>query len=340
MKSLLACRSSLLRYGLLLAVLLPLAGCSGDTPPSDSFQGYAEGEFALIAAPAAGTLARLNVKRGELVQAGAPLFSLEQSNEEAARREAVQRLRAAEERLANLRTGRRPAEVEATIAQAAQAAAARKLSAEQLRQQEKLRADGFISQAGLDQARANHERDIARLNEAEAQGRIARQPLGREAEIRAAAADVETARAVLAQGEWRLAQRGAVAAGPALVHDTYFVEGEWVPAGRPVVSLLPRGNVKVRFFLPEQRVGSVQTGDHVSITCDGCGSPIAATISYISRQAEYTPPVIYSKDSRTRLVFMLEARPSEQDATRLRPGQPVDVTLGIQTGQGKAAAAK
>lgn len=332
------CWSRLLQLEFLLAVSGLLAGCSGDAPSSASLQGYAEGEYALIAAPAAGTLSRLHVKRGQQVEAGTLLFSLEQSNEEAARREAAERLRAAEEKLTNLRSGRRPAEVEATTAQAAQAAAARRLSEEQLRQQEKLHAGGFISQAGLDQARANYERDMARLNEAEAQGKVARQPLGREAEIRAAAAEVETARAVLAQGDWRLARRSAAAAGPALVQDTYFVEGEWVPASRPVVSLLPAGNVKVRFFLPEQRVGSVQAGDRVSIACDGCGSPIAATVTYISRQAEYTPPVIYSKDSRAKLVFMLEARPSPQDAARLRPGQPVDVTLA--TGQNKSAAAK
>jgi HlyD family secretion protein len=323
-----------------------LAGCIDETPPPERFQGYAEGEFAMMAAPAAGTLAKLNVKRGDLVKTGTTLFSLEQSNEEAARREAVQRLRAAEEKLANLRSGRRLAEVEVTVAQAAQAAAARKLSAEQLRQQEKLHADGFISRAALDQAHANHERDIARLNESEAQGKLARQPLGRDAEIRAAAAEVEMARAVLAQGDWRLARRSVVAAGPALVQDTYFVEGEWVPAGRPVVSLLPTGNVKVRFFLPEQRLGGVQPGNPVSIACDGCGSPIAATVSYISKQAEYTPPVIYSKDSRAKLVFMLEARPSPQDAARLRPGQPVDVTLSAHSGQSgqsdqdKAAGAK
>ena len=317
-----------------MAMLL-LAGCGRDSGKAEILQGYAEGEFALIAAPAAGTLSKLNVRRGEQVEAGAALFSLEKANEEAARREAAERMRGAEERLANLRAGRRPAEVEAANAQAAQAAASRKLSMEQLRQQEKLFAGGFISQSALDQAKANYERDIARLTEAEAQGKVARQPLGRDAELRGAAAEVETARAVLAQADWRLSQRSAVAAGPALVQDTYFVEGEWIGASRPVVSLLPAGNVKVRFFLPEPRVGSVQAGDRVSIACDGCGSPIAATVSYISKQAEFTPPVIYSKDSRAKLVFMLEARPSPQDAARLRPGQPVDVTLAGRPGDGQ-----
>ena len=333
-------RSSL-RVMALSAVLL-LASCSNDT--RSSLQGYAEGEFVNVAAPAAGALTQLTVKRGQKLAPGTALFTLDSTNEEASRREAAERLKGAEQRLANLKGGKRAPEVQVVTAQAEQAAASRKLSLSQLQQQEKLFAGGFISRAALDQARANHDRDIARVSEAEAQGRVATQSLGRDAEIRAATADVETARAVLAQAEWRLGQRSGRAPsspGGALVQDTYFQEGEWVPAGRPIVSLLPVGNVKVRFFVTEQKVGSVRQGDKVSVACDGCGAAIPATISYISRQSEYTPPIIYSKDSRAKLVFMIEARPSPEDGARLRPGQPVDVTLaGAQAGDGNAPASK
>ena len=305
-----------------------LGGCSRDTREAGVRQGYVEGEFALMAAPAAGQLARLQVRRGDQVQAGTPLFTLEQANEQALRRESAERLRAAQERLANLRAGRRAPEQEAVKAQSAQAEAARKLSTEQLAQQERLFRDGFISRAGLDQARANHERDMARVAELEAQQRLSGLPVGREAEIRAAAADVDAARAALAQSEWRLTQRSVQASGPALVSDTYFVEGEWVPASRPVVSLLPPGNVKVRFFVPETQLASLKVGDAVSLACDGCGQPIRAGISYISRQAEYTPPILYSRDTRSKLVYLIEARAVDAaDALRLRPGQPVDVSL-------------
>ncbi|MBM3345463.1 MAG: HlyD family efflux transporter periplasmic adaptor subunit, partial [Betaproteobacteria bacterium] len=200
----------------------------------------------------------------------------------------------AEQRLANLRAARRMPELDVVRAQVAQAAAARTLSETQLAQQEKLFAGGFISRAAIDQARANHERDMARVAEAEAQGRVAQLTLGREAEIRAAAAEVEAARAALAQGDWRLGQRriSAPRAAPMLVQDTYFNEGEWVPAGRPVVSLLPEGNVKVRFFVTERQLGGIRQGDPVSVSCDGCGSAIPATISFISRQSGYTPPII------------------------------------------------
>jgi len=302
-----------------------LAACSPDKP--DSLQGYAEGEFVLVAAPNSGTLQKLHVRRGQQVEAGAALFELDRVSEEAGRSEAAERVRNAAERLANLRTGRRPAEVEATAAQGEQARASRELSQLQLKQQEKLFAAGFISQAQLDIARANFERDVSRVAETEAQRRVAQQSLGRDAEIRAAQAEVEAARAALAQAAWRQSQRAGIAPAAAMVHDTFFVEGEWVPAGRPIASLLPPQNLKLRFFVPEARLGAIAIGQKVSAACDGCASPIDATISYISRQAEYTPPVLYNRDSRTKLVFMVEARPAPADARRLRPGQPLDVTL-------------
>jgi HlyD family secretion protein len=319
---------------------LLLAACAREQP--GVLQGYVEGEFANVAAPAAGTLTRLAVKRGDTVKGGATLFTLDSVNEEAERRQAAEQVKSAEQKLSNLQTGRRPPEVAVTAAQTEQAAAARRLSELQWQQQQKLFASGFISRAALDEARANYDRDIGRVAESEAQGRVARLSLGRDAEIHAAAADADAARASLAQAEWRLAQRGAAApadADGALVQDTYFVEGEWVPSGRPVVSLLPVGNVKVRFFVPETQVGAIHPGDAVSISCDGCPAPVPAHVSFISTQAEFTPPIIYSKDSRAKLVFMIEARPSREDGTKLRPGQPVDVTLGSATPGGTKSTA-
>ena len=98
-------------------------------------------------------------------------------------------------------------------------------------------------------------------------------------------------------------------------------------AGSPVVRMLPPANVKVRFFVPQAVVGSLASGRPVAIQCDGCGAEIPAAISYISNEAEFTPPVIYSNETRSKLVFMVEARPSPDNATRLHPGQPVSVTL-------------
>jgi len=98
-----------------------------------------------------------------------------------------------------------------------------------------------------------------------------------------------------------------------------------VGAGQPVVALLPPGGTKARFFVPESELGTIKTGEPVTIRCDGCGAPIRARIDFIATDAEYTPPVIYSNTQRARLVFMVEAHPDPRDGLRLKPGQPVDM---------------
>lgn len=314
-----------MRAVLLALLTLSLAGCAREA--NDSWQGYIEGEFVLLASPYAGQLQKLYVRRGERVDSGKPVFALEQESEAAARREAEERLKAAQARLANLTVGRRPAEIEALRAEVKQAMSARDLSASQLAQQEKLFKGGFIAQARLDEVRTAYERDVARLAEAQAQLANALQPLGREAERNAAESEVAAARAALAQAAWRLEQKSVAAPVSGLVQDTFFVQGEWVPAGRPVASLLPPGNVKARFYVPETSLGSLAFEQEVQLRCDGCPAPVAARISFISRQAEYTPPVLYSKESRSKLVFLIEARTSPEDAVKLHPGQPIDVTL-------------
>ena len=118
---------------------------------------------------------------------------------------------------------------------------------------------------------------------------------------------MKAAQAALAQANWKLEQKSVAAPVTGLVQDTFFVLGEWVPAGRPVVSLLPPGNVKARFYVPEPALSSVRIGAPLEIRCDGC-QPIEARVSYVSSQAEYTPPVLYSKESRSKLLFLVEAR--------------------------------
>ncbi|WP_188590009.1 HlyD family efflux transporter periplasmic adaptor subunit, partial [Achromobacter denitrificans] len=122
-------------------------------------------------------------------------------------------------------------------------------------------------------------------------------------------------------------QKRQAAPAAALVFDTLYREGEWVPAGSPVVSLLPPGNIKVRLFVPETALGSLKMGQQLMVRCDSCGAPIPVRIDYISTQAEYTPPVIYSRESRSKLVYMIQARPTPEAAPRLHPGQPLEAAL-------------
>lgn len=307
---------------LLCCLAFVLVACSNEGPRS--FQGYAEGEYVRVAAPFAGTLEVLAVKRGAQVKAGDSLFNLEQENEAAARREARERLKNAESQLANLRKSKRPSEIEAVRAQLAQAEAAAQFSATQLRRAEELVSQNFVTQDRVDEARATHDRDIQRVAELKAQLATVRLA-ARPDEIKAAEHNVEAAKAALAQAEWKLDQKSVKAPVAGLVQDTYFVQGEWVNANQPVVSLLPPQNIKARFFVPERELGAIRLGQKLALACDGCPAQIPAIVSFISPQAEYTPPVIYSQKERAKLVFLVEARPSPEDAMKLHPGQPLEV---------------
>src|SRR5262245_33544273 len=133
------------------------------------------------------------------------------------------------------------------------------------------------------------------------------------------------AKANLEWSQTRLARRNAYSPGDATVEQIYYRPGETVPAGRPVVALLPPGNLKIRFFAPQAILPQIKYGDVVGISCDGCEKGLTAKVSFIARSAEYTPPVIYSQEERAKLVFLIEARPEQPD--KFRVGQPVTVTL-------------
>jgi HlyD family secretion protein len=307
----------------LLSAVFPF-GCTPQTEPV--LQGYAEGDYVRVGAPFAGSLSSLYVQRGAQVKQGDPLYVLEQESEKAARQQAEEQLKGAEAQLANLQKGKRPDEVAAAAAQLAQAEASLRLSEAQFKRDEKLIGDGVISKERLDRSRSALDSDRNRVSQLSAQLRITQ--LGaRIDEIRAAEAQLAASKAMLAQAQWKLDQKSIRSPVTGFVQDTFYVQGEWVNAGNPVVSLLPPGNIKVRFFIPEVALGKVRVGQAVKISCDSCGSPIRAAISYISSEAEYTPPVIYSKENRGKLVYLAEARPDPADAVKLHPGQPVDVRL-------------
>jgi HlyD family secretion protein len=300
------------------------AGCA--RPPSNTWQGYAEGEFVYMASSQPGQLVNLAVRRGQAVAGAALLFELEASSEADAARQAAHQLQAAQMRLADLQTGARPQEINVTSAQVEQARAeAERLDLQSQRDAAQYLAGG-IARGQADDSRTAAAAARARMRERQAQLRVARLP-GRESQIRAQQAEVEAARAALGQAQWKLGQKQIRAAHPGLVYDTLYRSGEWVPAGSPVVKMLPPENIKVRFFVPETVLGALATGRQVSLRCDGCTAVVPATISYVSGQAEYTPPNIYSNDTRAKLVFLVEARPAPADAARLHPGQPIEVSL-------------
>jgi HlyD family secretion protein len=307
-----------------LAIAAGCGGCSRDAP--GTYQGYVEGEFVYLASSQSGQLTQLSVARGQTVAADAAMFALEAQNEIDAVAQARQQLQAAQAQQADMLTGKRRPEIEVVAAQLEQARAdAARAQTQYRRDQEQFQVGG-IAKSQLDDSRAADESAAAHVRELEGQLEVARLP-GRGEQIRAQSAQVRAAQAALAQAQWKLDQKSVRAPHAGLVFDTMYRSGEWVAAGSPVVRMLPPENVKVRFFVPEKSVGALAPGRPVRVRCDGCAAEVPATLTFVSDQAEYTPPVIYSNETRAKLVFLVEARPQPADAAKLHPGQPVEVIL-------------
>ncbi|MDP3068924.1 MAG: HlyD family efflux transporter periplasmic adaptor subunit [Opitutaceae bacterium] len=312
-------------FALILAATLAVFCTGCRERASVGWQGYLEGEFVHVAAPLAGRLDRLAVQRGSRVTRGTELFVLERASEFAAQRESAERLRAASARLDDLRKGSRPSELAALEARVAQAGAAADLSRRELERLESLFKSGTIAASEFDRARLTHEGNARAIEEPAAQLATARLG-GRSDAIAAAEAEVAAATAARERADWSVAQKTQAAAQEALVYDTLFREGEFVPAATPVVSLLPAENLKVRFFVSEAEFATLKAGDPVRVTITGRAQAISARVSYLSPRPEFTPPILYNRDNRAKLVFMIEAALDPEIARDLHPGQPVEVT--------------
>ncbi|HZZ40997.1 MAG TPA: HlyD family efflux transporter periplasmic adaptor subunit [Acidobacteriaceae bacterium] len=305
-------------------VFLLASGCSHKGPPE--YQGYVEGKFVYVASPESGRLDRLAVARGETIAVRHPLFALDAEPEAAAMRQAQEMLRSSEAKLTDLEAGKRPAEIDITRARLQQAQAEQKQALAILRSDESQYDSGGIPQTDLIGAQAAADVNSAKVQELEADLAVDALP-ARAQQIRAQVRQVGADRATLAQTEWRLQQKQVASPRQGLIFDTLYREGEWVAAGNPVVEILPPENIEVRFYVPEPVVGRLHMGQNVTVHCDGCSAPVAASITFVSPQSEYTPPVIYSNENRSKLVFMIIAKPSEAQAPALHPGQPVEVVL-------------
>ena len=301
-----------------------IAGCSRNS--SNEFQGYIEGEYIYVASPLGGTLTNLAVARGDTVTNGQLLFGLERGSEADAVQQAEKNLAQAKFQLDDLKKGQRPTEIASLEAQLDRANANLKLANDELARREKLGGADVISREELDQARAQRDADQAQVDQFAADLETA-QLGGREDAIRAEQAMVASQQAALDKAEWSFDQKQQFAPTNAFVQDTLYRRGEFVAAGNPVVVLLPPANIKVRFFVPETELAQIKTGESVEVSFDGAVKNYSATVNYISTQAEFTPPVLYNRENRAKLVFMIEAQFSPADAAELRPGQPVDVKL-------------
>ncbi len=296
---------------------------------ADVLSGYIEGEALYLSAPVAGPVAKVSVVRGQRVQAGDPLFAMDAQTLQATREQGDARIAQAEagvsqanaaitQAQASLGQLRADAGAAHSAADTAARDAARYTALERLGQ-------GAVSAQEADRARLSAATTADQAKAADQRlAAAAAQIAGAGAGAAQARAGALQARAGLTETRVKLDQLAPRAPGPARVEEVYFQAGEWAAANQPVVSLLPDAKVKLRFFVPEKEAALYRPGGTVSFTCDSCGQARSARIAYVSPRPEFTPPVIYSRKTRDRLVFLVEAEPT--GASGLTPGLPVDVT--------------
>ena len=247
------------RAGAVLALTVLVAGCGQKPPPG--YQGWVEADMIFVSPDESGRVTKLNVREGDAVEAGAPLYSVD----------------------------------------------------DELQQ-----ADLNQNKATLANAQQTYDRAAS----------LSRTGSGTQANLDSAVSALRVAEARVNTSQTRLSRRKGFAPVAGSIQQIYFREGEMVPAQRPVLSIMPPGNMKIRFFVPETDLAKLSLGEEVRVSCDNCVSDLTAKIYFIATAAEYTPPVIYSLDERAKLVYLIQARPNKPDS--LRVGQPVSVALGAK----------
>jgi HlyD family secretion protein len=308
------------RIKFLIAATLLLAAC--DRPSGTGLLGYVEADYIYAAPISGGRIAEIAVKRGDTVAAGARLFSLDATAETADRDRAAAALEEAKAKRADLITGERPEELAVIQAQLDAAKASMTLSVPRVERRRKMVKTNIVGEEQVDEAEAALLADRGHIAEYTARLAAAKLP-ARADRIAAAEQAVSQAEATLASAQWALDQRQVVAAAAGRVEDVYFRQGEAVNAGAAVLQLLPPANVKLRLYVPEPLLGRYRIGEKLAIACDGCAQGQTASVSFIATTAEFTPPVIYSRESRAKLVYLIEARPDDPSLP-WHPGQPIE----------------
>ena len=315
---------NLLYSFLLFIALFIFIGCEKNTPRV--YQGYAEGEFVNISSSQSGRLDKLFVRRGDNVKYGSNLFALECENETLALQQASSALAVAQSTLNDAQKGARPEEIKVIEAQLAQAVANSKNAQLQLNRNTQLYNANALSKTDFDTSTALAQSTQGKVNELRDSLQVAKLSK-RPDQIKAQEAQVKQLTASVAQAQWKLDEKALKAHSNALVFDTLYREGEFVPVGGIILRLLPPENIKIRFFVPQKIAENLVIDQNITLVSRNDGKKLPAHVTYISTEAEYTPPIIYSNETKEKLTYMIEAYPDVKSAPLLHPGQPVKVSL-------------
>jgi len=306
-----------------VVVLIGLAWVLWPRSHARTLSGYVDGDLLYLSAPISGAVTDLKVRRGDRVPAGAALFQIDPRPAAAEAEQAKAALVAAEAAARDAEKGQRPPELAVIAAQRDEAEAKLRQARAEFERVRILAAKGVYAPAKLDQARADFQTVQAQTTEFERRLKVA-ELAQRPDQIAAARARALQAAGGSAEADVKLSQLSPTAPVEARVQDVFFQRGEWAPANQPVLALLPDDRVRLRFYVPERQMSLYKPGRRVAFGCDGCARGLGATIVFVSPTAEFTPPVIYSRESREKLVFLVEAAPDHP--RDLTPGLPVDVT--------------
>ncbi len=310
---------TLIGSSLVLSTLL--LGCTQQN--SNEIDGYVEAKYTYISSPVAGTLDNLWVSRGVTINKKQLLFQLDKSPQIEERDIAKANWMAARAKLDDLLHGQRLTVVEGILAQKAQAEENLKLSKATLNRYLQLYNQHVIAKEAYDKATTDYKTNVQKLKQINAN--LAEAKLGaRKNQILAQEAAVQSAKSNLKELNWTLKQKTVNAPENGIIFDTYYQQGEFVPAGKPVLSLLSPKNIKIIFYINERDLSHTKLKQQIEFRSDGEHWQ-TAKISFISPQAEYTPPVIYSRKSRDKLVYRIEAALPKDKALQYHPGQPVEI---------------
>lgn len=307
---------------LIFVLILLIAACSGEQ--HQQFAGYVEGENIYLASPFYGVLKKLAVHRGQQVKKGELLFNLDNNPQIINLEQVKAELEQANSTLADLKKPRRTPEIKAIQAQIDQTNAQIKLADIRVSRYQKLYSKQATDKDSLDAALATlqQQQDL----KSQYESNLALAQLGsRDDQIIAQQKHIDALTARYNEAQWELAQKTLYAPASGVIFDTYYREGEFVAAQQSVLSILTPDNIRIEFFVPLEFLAKIKVGQKISFDCDGCAENNSAVIRYVSPDAEYLPPLVYSSDNDSKLVFRIKAHIDNPSA--FKPGQPVTVNL-------------